>query len=115
MTLTISTSKQEKSFDNKDFITIGNNPQCDFYIDFAENCMLTIHFDKTGSKCVITNNFQNEKILFKGKPITERIVFDNICKLMIADSEEYISLRLSKSEKPQQNNISPEHQINPLF
>ncbi len=111
MTLTISTSKQEKSFDNKDFITIGNNPQCDFYIDFAENCMLTIHFDKTGSKCVITNNFQNEKILFKGKPITERIVFDNICKLMIADSEEYISLRLSKSEKPQQNNISPEENL----
>ena len=79
MTLTICSSKQEKTLDNKEFITIGSNPQCDFYIELEDNCMLTVHFDKTGSKCVITNNFPNEKILFKGKPITERIVFDIVC------------------------------------
>lgn len=101
MTLTIISSKQEKTFQNKDFITIGSNPQCDFYIDLDENCMLTVHFDKTGSKCVITNNFPNNKILFKGKPVTERIVFDNICKLLIADSEEFISMRLTPDEQPQ--------------
>lgn len=101
MTLTIISSKQEKTFQNKDFITIGSNPQCDFYIDLDENCMLTVHFDKTGSKCVITNNFPNNKILFKGKPVKERIVFDNICKLLIADSEEFISMRLTPDEQTQ--------------
>ena len=98
MTLTICSSKQEKTFDNTDFITIGSNPQCDFYIELEDNCMLTVHFDKTGSKCVITNNFPNEKILFKGKPITERIVFDNVCKLLIAGSDEFISMKLTASE-----------------
>ena len=108
MALTISSSKQEKTFNNKDFITIGSNPQCDFYIDLDENCMLTVHFDKTGSKCVITNNFPNKKILFKGKPVTERIVFDKICKLMIADSDEFISMRLSVTEQQPPQKASAE-------
>lgn len=96
MTLTISSSKQEKTFEKKDFITIGSNPQCDFHVEVAEDCMLTVHFDKTGTKCVLTNNFPNNRILFKGKPITERIVFDNVCKLLIADSEDYISMKLTQ-------------------
>ncbi len=100
MALTIHSLKQEKTFDNKDFITIGSNPQCDFHIDLGEDCMLTVHFDKTGTKCVVTNNFPNNKILFKGQPIKERIVFDNVCKLLVADSDEFISMKLSPDKRP---------------
>ena len=99
MALTIHSLKQEKTFDNKDFITIGSNPQCDFHIDLGEDCMLTVHFDKTGTKCVVTNNFPNNKILFKGQPIKERIVFDNVCKLLVADSDEFISMKLSPDKR----------------
>lgn len=106
MTLTISSSKQEKTFENKDFITIGSNPQCDFHVETADDCMLTVHFDKTGTKCVLTNNFPNNKILFKGKPITERIVFDNVCKLLIADSEDFISMKLTQ-DPVAQTEINP--------
>lgn len=98
MTLIISTSKQEKTFENKDFITIGTNRQCDFCIDLDTECMMTIHFDKTGTKCALTNNFPNKMLLFKGEPITERIIFDKFCKIMVAGSDEFISLKLLPSD-----------------
>ena len=111
MTLTISSSKQEKKFETKDFITIGTNPQCDFHIELDEDCMLTVHFDKTGTKCVVTNNFANNKILFKGQPLTERLVFDNVCKLLIANSDEFISMKLTADLQSKSNNAVEENLV----
>ena len=42
MYLIITTSKEEKKFTNRDFITIGGNEQFDFPLDLGFEYMLTV-------------------------------------------------------------------------
>ncbi|MBO6087811.1 hypothetical protein J6P92_05650 [bacterium] len=96
MTIIISTSTGEKVFD-KDMINVGTNQNCDVVLNLNYDIMLTLQI--ANGKCMVTNNFQSEKVLFKGQPI-KRIEVSNVCKLMFADSEEFVSLRLI-AEAPQ--------------
>lgn len=101
MAVVISTSKQEKVFSDKEVINIGSNTSCDFVINVGFDLLLNIHYNAADNKCSVVNPFSNEKILFKGRPIGQKLEIDNICKLMIANSDEFISIKVIASAPAQ--------------
>lgn len=94
MAVTISSKNKEKTFNEKEVINIGSNPGCDYVVDIGENFMLTVQYNAAANKCCVLNNFQCKKILFKGQPIGQKLEFEKVCKLMIAGSDEFISIKL---------------------
>ena len=96
MIITISSKNNEKSFSKKELINIGSNNGCDFVADIGSDFILTLQCDLQNKKCVVLNNFNNQKILFKGQPMGQKIEFDNVCKLMSADNDEFISIKISE-------------------
>jgi len=90
MTIVLATKNGEKVFNN-DVINVGTSPNCDIVLDLGYDILLTLQY--SGGKCLITNNFQSEKVLFKGQPI-KRIEVSNVCKLMFADSDEFLTVKL---------------------
>lgn len=98
MAVTISSKNQEKTFE-KEIINIGSNPGCDFVIDIGQNFMLTVQYNAASNKCCVLNNFQCQQILFKGQPIGQNLEFEKVCKLMIADSDEFISIKVIEAVK----------------
>ena len=92
MAIVISTSKGEKVF-NKDVINVGTNSECDIVINTGYDVLLTIQYNAAENKCIIMNTFQSDKVLFKGQPI-KRVEVRNVCKLMFANSEEFLSVKI---------------------
>ena len=98
MAIIISSSTQEKVFEDKDIINIGSNERCDYRINVGYDVLLTVQIDRITNKCFVTNNFRNEKILFKGKPL-QKIEINNICKIVFAGTSEFISVKVSEADK----------------
>ncbi len=92
MAVIISSKNNEKTFTEKEIINIGSNPSCDFVMNIGVDFMLTLQLNQQ-NKFVILNNFQNDNILFKGQPVGAKFEFENVCKLMIANSDEFISIK----------------------
>ncbi len=93
MAVVISTSTQEKTFEDLDVINVGTNPNCDFVIKSDVDVLLTIQYSL--QKCVVMNTFHNDKILFAGEPLG-KIDVGSICKINIADTEEFVSIQVVK-------------------
>ena len=93
MAITITTSQGEKTF-NKDVINIGTNPNCDIVLSLDYDILLTLQY--ANGKCTVVNNFQSDKVLFKGQPI-KKVEVTNVCKLMFAESNEFVSLKVTAS------------------
>lgn len=90
MALLVTSSKGEKFF-TKDVVNVGTNPNCDIVLDLDFDVLLTLQYQ--GGKCTVTNNFQSERVLFKGQPI-KRVEVSNVCKLMFSDSNEFVSIKI---------------------
>ena len=94
MAVIISSKNNEKTFAEKEIINIGTNPECDFVLNLDSDFMLTLQYTLGSSKFVVVNNFMSDKILFKGQPIGAKLEFDSVCKLMIANSDDFISIKI---------------------
>ncbi|MFI3301275.1 MAG: hypothetical protein R3Y28_07650 [Candidatus Gastranaerophilales bacterium] len=90
MTISITTSKKEQIF-NKDVINIGTNKNCDIVMNLDFELLISIH--QNDSKVTIINNFNSNKILFKGQTINKMDV-DKICVLMLSNSDEFIKIEV---------------------
>lgn len=90
MAILITTLNGEKVFE-KDVINVGTNPNCDVILNLDYDIMLTLQY--ANGKCAVMNNFQSEKVLFKGQPI-KRVDVSNVCKLMFANSQEFVSIKI---------------------
>lgn len=98
MAVEIISSSQRKSFDDKDLINIGSNPNCDFIVNVGYDVLLTVQIDKITGKCFVMNNFHNEKILFKGKPL-QKLEINNVCKIVFADTTEFCGIKVTQEVK----------------
>lgn len=94
MALVISSLDKEKVFENKEFITIGSNPSCDYVLSEGFDFMLTVRHNPAENECLIVNNFNSDNILFCGKPMGEKLVIDKVGKLFIKDSNNFISVKI---------------------
>lgn len=108
MRLSIATSKTEKTFEDKDFITIGGNEQFDFFLDLGFDYMITVEYEAKTENFTVINNFNSEQILFKGEPLTSKLTFEKLCKLLIKNSDDFISIKLLPDiEKTEDLGLSP--------
>ena len=87
MPITITSKNNEKTFFDKEIINIGTMPNCDFVINASSNIMITLQYNPQTNSCTLLNNFLSKEILFKGSPIGQTLQIENICKLLIANSD----------------------------
>ena len=102
MGILISTSNQEKLYNDKNVIHIGTNPKCDFLIqNLGCEVILTLQYSEQAKKCMIVNRLNTNNILFKGQPIPQKMIIDNMCKLMINGTNEFIKIKIAdNAEEP---------------
>ena len=95
MTVTISSKSGEKSFEDLNVINIGTAPKCNYRLDNIGFDLILSLQKKDDGKWQIVNSFKSDKVLFRGQPIGASVVIGSLCKLMIADSDEFISIKVT--------------------
>lgn len=93
MAFTIITKNGERTFDNKELVTICSKDGFDIKLDVDFDCMLTVQYDEKTNRCTILNQFNNNKFLFKGKPLPAKLDTEKVCKIMIEGSDEFITVK----------------------
>ena len=94
MKVTITSKNNEKVFNEASVINIGTAPGCHFKLDLDFD--LIISLQKTdGGKWQIVNNFKSDRVLFRGQPVGSAMLIGSLCKLMIADSDEFVSIKIT--------------------
>ena len=94
MKVTITSKNNEKVFNEASVINIGTAPGCHFKLDLDFD--LIISLQKTdGGKWQIVNNFKSDRVLFRGQPVGSVMPIGSLCKLMIADSDEFVSIKIT--------------------
>ena len=109
MAFTIVTKHGEKTFADKELVNISSNANSDFQVDLGFQFMLTVQCDLRTNRCVLLNQFHNQKFLFKGKPIPPQLEIDKICKIMVDGSDEFITVKVigeTATRNISQENIS---------
>lgn len=94
MKVTITSKNNEKVFNDSNVINIGTAPNCHFKLDLDFDLIISLQ-KLDNARWQVVNNFRSDKILFRGQPIGPSIEIGSLCKLMIADSEEYISIKIT--------------------
>ena len=77
MAFTIISKNNEKTFTHKELVNICSKDGFDFKLDVPFDCMLTVQYDPKTNRCVLLNQYGNDKFLFKGKKGLFRIVWYN--------------------------------------
>ena len=65
MAFTIISKNNEKTFTHKELVNICSKDGFDFKLDVPFDCMLTVQYDSKTNRCVLLNQFGNDKFLFK--------------------------------------------------
>lgn len=94
MKVTITSKNNEKVFNDSNVINIGTAPNCHFKLNLDSDLIISLQKLENG-RWQIVNNFKSNKVLFRGQPIGPSIEIGSLCKLMIADSDEYISIKIT--------------------
>lgn len=105
MIITLTSKNNEKTFTDKDIINIGSNPSCDFVVDMGCELVLTLQCDNSKNKCTLLNTFNNQQVLFKGKPLAQTIDIEKVCKLMSGLNDEFISIKVIEQQNYETNAI----------
>ena len=94
MKVTITSKNNEKVFNDSNVINIGTAPNCNFKLNLDFDLIISLQKLENG-RWQIVNNFKSDKVLFRGQPIGHSIEIGSLCKLMIADTDEYISIKIT--------------------
>ena len=80
MAFTIITKQGERTFADKELVNISSKAGADIVADFGFPFLLTVQYDINTNRCVILNQFNNKKFMFKGKPLPAKLDVDKVCK-----------------------------------
>ncbi len=94
MAFTISSKNNEKTFANKSIVNISSSSTADFQVDTGFKFILAVQYDSNTNKCIVINQFNNPKFLFKGKPLPSQIEVNKVCKIMIDGSDDFIMIKV---------------------
>ena len=95
MTFSIITKGNEKTFKDKELVNISSKEGYDYYVNFGFDFLLTVKYDNKSNKCTILNQFNCDKILFKGETLPQTLEVDKTCRLIVKDSDEYIQIKIN--------------------
>ena len=105
MGFTVISKNKEQSFNDKKVIYIGSKPNCDFQMDVGFEFVLGVAYDEKTNICKLVNKYKYPQFLFKGEKLPEVMKIDKICKIMVADSDNFITIKTG--ETPKKAEISP--------
>lgn len=94
MAFTIVTKHGEKTFADKELVNISSNANAEYQLDLGFQFILTVQCNPRTNKCVLLNQFHNQRFLFKGKPIPAQLEIDKVCKIMVDGSDEFITIKV---------------------
>lgn len=117
MAFTITTKNGEKTYADKEFVNIGSNINSDIQMNLGFEFLLTVQYNSKTNTCSIINQFNDSHFLFKGQPVPAKLDIDKICKIMIANSDEFISIKIignSVNREIAQENIT-ENDIKAIY
>ncbi len=108
MSFTIVTKNVEKTFTDKQLINISSKPGYDVQVNTDFPFMLTVQYDERANRCLLINQFNNRKFLFKGQPIPASLEIDKLCKIMVEGSDEFITIKVDAAQHvaPSQSSMS---------
>ena len=116
MTFTVTTKNSGFTFENRKVVNISSKKGYDCLVDVPFDFLLTLEYDENISKYVLFNKFNCTNLLFKGQPLPQRLEIDKMCKIMVKDSDEFITIKIvaagenTKTAVQNQNqNPSPSH------
>ena len=95
MSFTIITKNNEKTFDNNELVNISSKEGFDYFLNTGFDFMLTVQFDAQAGKCILLNQFHCQNFLFKGQPLPQKLEIEKVCKIMVKDSDEFITIKLN--------------------
>ena len=98
MKVIISSKNNEQEFINTPVINIGTTQNCNFIINFPEDILISLQ-QKEDGKWQIVNNLKNDIVLFRGQPLNATITINTVCKLMLANSDDFISIKIIAEQK----------------
>lgn len=91
-------SATDKQKYKKNHINVGTNPRCDFFIDNIEyEVIFSLKCNDENNTCVITNNFKNPNILYKGEVLQKVLLDEGSCKITFKNSEAFIEIQIDNS------------------
>lgn len=99
MAFSITTKNGEKVFTDKEVVNISSKEGCDYLLNLGFGFLLTVQYDKSLNRCTILNPFNSQKFLFKGAPMGAKVDVTNLCKIMVADSDEFITVKVLANEQ----------------
>ena len=94
MKVTITSKNSEKIFNDSNVINIGTAPNCNYKLDLGFDLVFSLQKLESG-KWQIVNTSKSNKILFRGQPIGQSLEIGSLCKLMIADTDEFIGIKIT--------------------
>lgn len=94
MAFTITSKNGEKTFADKELVNISSIDGYDYKLDVNFKFMLAIQYDSKNNTCVLLNQFNSQKFLFKGKPIPARLEINKVCKIMVDGSDEFLTIKV---------------------
>ena len=94
MKVTITSKNSEKVFNDSNVINIGTAQNCNYKLDLGFDLVVSLQKADNG-KWQIYNTSKSDKVLFRGQPIGNSIEIGSLCKLMIADTDEFIAIKIT--------------------
>ncbi len=98
MTFSVITKDNEYSFTNKELINISSKDGYDVRVNLNFDFVLTVNYDVKTNTCTVLNQFNCEQILFKGKPLPQKLVVEKTVRLMAKNSDEFIQIKLDDNQ-----------------
>ena len=93
MSFIIITKNGEQEFRNKDLVNICSKTGYDCQLNLGFDFMITVQFNPTNGKCSILNPYNCQNFLFKGQILPSQLEIDKVCKIMVKDSDEFITIK----------------------
>ncbi len=115
MSFTIITKQGERTFTDKQLINISSKPGYDVIVNTGFPFMLTVQYDEKTNRCLLINQFNTKKFLFKGQPIPASLEVDKICKIMAEGSDEFITIRVAPSQQTATSSAMSEADVMALY
>lgn len=96
MKVTIASKSNEQTFNNLKVINIGTADNCNYKLNLDFDLILSLQQTQTGWQVV--NNLRSERVLFRGVPVDRGLKIGSVCKLMIAGSDEFVSIKITNED-----------------
>ena len=111
----ITTKQGEYDFSDKELVTIGSKEGFDVKINTDFDSMLTLQYDKNSNRCILLNQFNNKNFLFKGAPLPQNLEIDNVSKVMVSNSDEFITVKITPKTVEVKNEELSENDFKTLY